>query len=75
MNWIPVTQLLPKAIDAEDGTYPCNPEDSVICAIWRGEWLQAWNKQRYCADGQWRQGDVIGFVPTHWLPILARPPK
>lgn len=81
MNWIDTKQQKPTPIpDDDSGMYPCNPNESVICAIWRG-WddpnprLIAWAKQRYCADGQWRNDREIGFVPTHWMPTPPMRPS
>lgn len=76
IRWVDAKHWLPKPIDIGDGTYCCNPEDSVICAIWRkaddGQMrLLAWAKQRYCADGLWRNNNDIGFVPTHWVSLVS----
>jgi hypothetical protein len=76
-HWINAAVSKPTPIPIGDGSYCCNPEDSVICAIWcetDGEaWLMCWAKQRYCEDGQWRNDDKVGFEPTHWLPIPGAP--
>lgn len=73
-EWIAVADRLPEPIQVGDGSYPCDPQESVIAAIFTNENMTAWNKQRYCADEQWRSGNHIGFIPTHWmrLPLLQK---
>lgn len=73
-EWASVVDQLPTPIQVGDGSYPCDPQESVIAAILTHGSVTAWNKQRYCADGQWRSGNHIGFIPTHWmrLPLLQK---
>lgn len=77
MGWINAEKQKPNVIKESGGTYPCGLEDSVICAIWRSiegkAVLVGWAKQRFCDDGNWRNGKNIGFAPTHWMPLHQAP--